>query len=1347
MKFIKKIIFILSCFLGLLVNTYASDIEKIGIERGLSNNNVVSITQDNNGFIWICTKDGLNRFDSNTFKVFRISDSDSNSICSNVLNFVYADKFDDVVWIASEKHGVDAYNYKTNVFTHYKHDYNNPETNDLSGNGVTYIDADDDGDLWFATYGAGIDFLDRETHQFANYNQSNTPGLGSNYNWCVMYDTDERIYVGHVTNGFSIINLKTKTAVNFKHDPNDPSSLPNNTVTSIFKDSKENIWIGTRNGLSLFNPENRRIVNFRNDPKNIHSLSNSFIQKTIETKDNKLYIGTEGGGLNILDLKDLAFNSNPSDIKFDHILTSETPDGLSSLSVQSVFEDSFGNIWAGGLGGGVNFIPGRESIFNKITYLPYIGNTNSLNYKVVHSLCIDQNNHIWVANGPGGVAVYSGGEKIKQINNINNAPNLQSFISVYKTSNNNIWIGTDKGEIYIYNIELNEYRTLDCFKNIENIPLYRFFEDSRNNMWIATDIGLHMYNINSGECTVYTSSNSELSDNLIRAIAEDGDGNLWVGTLTGGLCIFDQNFNLVQNYGQNYDFYEVNHIYKDSKNRMWIGSRNDLFLIRNNLTNSVMRMGKISGLTETSIRAIIEGKSENEIWLSTTNGISHIDLNTMHVNNFDVNDGIVFGDYLNGSVVKTNEGKIYFGSQNGLIWFDQILKQSTDPNPKASFSGFAVTNSKNYLTQFIDIPFENDIELKHDQNSFQISFNVLDYSISNKVEFIYKMEGLEDGWFIVNTGKEVTFRNLKPGNYIFNLKTRIQNDEWSEQVNSLSVKIIPPIWLAWWIKLIYFTLILTVIVYVLRFYKNKLKIENDLLLEKKSRQHEHDLNEGKLKFFTNITHELRSPMTLILGPLEDLISEDSLKPEQKKKLHLIQRVATRLLQTVNQVLEFRKSENKSRKLSVIKDDLSKYIYEIGKKYKDLSQSKDIDFLITVPDQKIEMFFDPDVITIIMDNLLSNAFKYTKNGEIRLELILRQNDNIAYTEIIVSDTGYGISKQDLPRIFDRYYQAENATHPVKGTGIGLALVKNMVELHEAEIEITSQLNEGSVFKVIFLKNNSYPEAIHYYPEEIQIEETEEISKNVILVVDDDQEIIEYIIDSLSGSYTLLSAENGRMGFDIACEKIPDIVISDIMMPIMDGIEMCKLMKHDVRTSHIPVVLLTAKGSRQDQKTGYDVGADSYLTKPFSSNLLKSRLKNILDARKKYSLANSSKFKQKQQLLKESIGELDKEFLRKLTSVIEENLEDEEMNISYVAAQLNMSHSTLYRKIKALTNLTANEFIRKVRINFSEQLLLTNQYNISEIMYRVGINSSSYFRQCFKEEFGMNPSEYLQKLKYS
>lgn len=1345
MKLIKRISLTLICILLLIFGVSAQKIIKLGIEDGLSNENVISFAQDKDGFIWIATKDGLNRFNSNTFQVFKSSDSIPNSICSNVLNYVYADRFDDVIWIASEKNGVDAYNYKTRVFKHFEHNYGNPAENDLSANGVTHIDGDKQGNIWFATYDGGIDVFNRENGRFTNFNVQNTPGLGSNYNWCVLYESDEKIYVGHVTEGMSIINSKTGTARNYRHNPTDKNSLPDNTVTCLFIDSQKQLWIGTRNGLALFDEKTGTTQNFFHDDKNPLSLSFNSVESISEPVKGELWVGTEGGGINILKPGAVSNVDGKITARFAHIGFAVTSDGLSSPSVQTIFQDSFGNLWIGGYGSGVNFIADKEPFFNQVNYLPLVNNQNSLNAKPVTAICTDANDNVWLANSSGGICIYREGKKIREITRIENQAKALTVLSVFRDSANDIWIGTDDGRIFQYNSATNRYKLLNCFDNLNNIPIYDFFEDSEHTFWISTDVGLYFYNKVTEQSGYYTGTNSDLLDNNVRTVAEDENGNIWVGTLGGSLGVYDKHLKLLYDIGKSFRFYSIFDLYRDSKNRMWIASLNDLYMFRNYNEKEGVQIGTSSGLHEANVRAVIEGASGNDIWVSTVNGISHIDINTMHVSNYDVVDNIVYGDYLNGAVAKTRNGDIYFGSQNGATWFNHVPDQSLVNTPVAAFTGFAVTNNKNYLNQFTEIPFDREIGLKHNQNSFQINFNVLDFSMARKVEFIYQMEGLDDDWYLVDNIAEVTFRNLKPGKYTFNLKTRIRNNEWPEKVNSLVVRIKPPFWLTNWMIMIYIILSLIIVMLVMQFYTNKLKIENDLLLEKKSRQQEYDLNEEKLRFFTNITHELRSPMTLILGPLEDLLADESIKPEHLKKLTMIQRVSNRLLQTVNQLLEFRKSENKIRKLSVIKDDLVKYIYEIGEKYKDLNKNNDVNFEICVPTDRFEMFFDPDVLSIIMDNLISNAFKYTASGNIRLELNKSQEAGIEYAEILVSDTGYGISNEDLPRIFDRYYQAKNTTHPVKGTGIGLALVKNMTDLHEAEIDVTSRLNEGTTFRVRFLINNSYPDAVHYYPAAIHFEESEENAKNVILVVDDDPEIIEYIKDSLSDTYTIISAVNGKTGFETAIEEIPDIVISDIMMPIMNGIELCGNLKQDVRTSHIPVVLLTAKGSLHDQKIGYDAGADSYLTKPFSSNLLKSRLRNIIDSRKKYALSSTSKFKQKQELLNESIGELDKEFLKKLTAAIEANLEDEELNISYIAAQMNMSHSTLYRKIKALTNLTANEFIRKVRINFAEQLLLTNKYNISEIMFRIGINSSSYFRQCFKEEFGMNPSEYLQKLK--
>ena len=536
--------------------------------------------------------------------------------------------------------------------------------------------------------------------------------------------------------------------------------------------------------------------------------------------------------------------------------------------------------------------------------------------------------------------------------------------------------------------------------------------------------------------------------------------------------------------------------------------------------------------------------------------------------------------------------------------------------------------------------------------------------------------------------------------------------------------------------------------YVSRFYKRKLDLENSLYLEKKNHLQEQEMNDERMRFFTNITHELRTPLTLIIGPLEDLKADETLHGLQQKKINSIHRSAKRLLDLINQILEFRKSETRNRKLSVRRADLATLVREIGQKYLDLNQNPKISFQIQLPLEDREMYYDTEVLTIVLDNLISNAMKYTLKGRINVELKYLQEDGNHLAEILVADTGFGIATEQLPRIFDRYYQVKGE-HQVSGTGIGLALVKNMVDLHEGEISVHSLPEKGTRFSIRLDMDNTYPEAIHADAQEPEMEVAElEIhteNRQLMLVVEDNAEISDYIRDTFAEMFEVLIAENGKAGLDIALRKIPDIIISDIMMPVMDGIELCRRLKEDVHTCHIPVVLLTAKDSLEDKTEGYTVGADSYITKPFSGNLLRSRVSNLLEARKKITQLFSSSIVSKQSMVQDSISKLDNEFIDKLTRIIEENLEIEQLNIAQIAEQMNMSHSSLYRKIKTLTGLSANEFIRKIRMRNAERLLLSCKYSIAEIIYKVGISTPAYFRQCFKDEFGVTPTDYMKNMK--
>ena len=1330
-------------FISISIFADSFEIRKLGIEHGLSNNNVNGIVQDRQGLMWIGTRAGLNRFDGYKFKVFKHSTLVPNCINSNELNPVFSDRHDNIIWIATERNGVNAYNYVENKFTYYTSDNSK---NCLASNGVTGISDDKAGNLWFATYNAGVDYLNKKTGEFTHYNQTNVKGLGSNYNWCATDDRNGHLYVGHVLSGMSVISLKDRRAVNYMNDAKDPNSIPNNFVSCIFIDSKDRIWLGTNNGLALFNPETGKFKVFRKFTGNPNPLSGNVILCIAEVNKNSLWIGTSTGGVSILHYEDEIFNT-PEKVSFQHIPVQDNPNGLSNAYIDVIKQDFFGNIWIGTAGGGLNFIQDKPDFFRKIVHLTNEGITTGLSNKLVSGVCLDHTGNLWVGTEEKGIDVFKNNVRMHNFNSQNSIV-PDNIACAFTDSEYNLWFGTVDGEVLIYSSTSNKFITISEFKPIK-ARIRCFYEDSKKNIWACSDNGLYRYSLRNRAQKSYHSSDNGLTDNVVRSIMEDRNGNLWVGTLSGGLCIFNPDFKCIRYYPTGDDLYGINQIYKDSKNRIWIGTRSNLIVFRSCNAKTYQTFGTKDGFEDNYFHAIIEGATPDIIWVSTTNGISCLNITNKKVNNFNKLDGIPLGDYMNATVTKSVDGIIYFGSQNGVCWFSCKSEIPEMKLPEIVISNFAVADKKYaYSGDLVDIPVKETIELNHNQNTFSVSFNIPDYSLNEKVEFSYQLKGLDDNWFNILSNKELIFRNLRPGTYTLNIKSRLRNHEWQDNCHSIKIVINPPLWFSWWAKILYLIGLIIVTLYIVRFYKRRLDLENSLYLEKKNHLHEQELNNERMRFFTNITHELRTPLTLIIGPLEDMTTDPTLQPLQQKKVNSIHRSARRLLDLINQILEFRKSETRNRRLSVHRGNIGTLVNEIGLKYKELNQNSKINFSIDLPICPVEMYFDAEVITIILDNLISNAMKYTIKGKIKLQLKQQTENGTPYVEMQVSDTGFGIPTAALSRIFDRYYQVKGE-HQVSGTGIGLSLVKYMVELHQGEIFVDSIPDKGTTFIIRLQKNYTYPEAIQAGKTIVEMEEAElEIhwdTRLLMLVVEDNKEINEYIRDSFIGSFDVLAAWNGKEGLDIAVAKIPDIIISDIMMPEMDGMELCKRLKEDVRTCHIPIILLTAKDTLQDKAQGYNVGADSYLTKPFSGNLLRSRVNNLLETRKRIATLFSTAMVSKHSMVQDAISRLDNEFIEKLTLFIEDHLEIEQLNISLIGDELNMSHSSLYRKIKSLTGLSVNEFIRKIRMRNAEKLLLSCKYSINEIIYKVGINTPSYFRQCFKEEFGVTPTDYLKNAK--
>ena len=795
----------------------------------------------------------------------------------------------------------------------------------------------------------------------------------------------------------------------------------------------------------------------------------------------------------------------------------------------------------------------------------------------------------------------------------------------------------------------------------------------------------------------------------------------------------------------------------DSQNRMWIGTGEGLVCFPSSQSWDYKVYRSEEGLSNVHIRAITEDNHGN-IWVSTNKGISCLLKDKEVFYNYDHWDNVPMGNFMSGSVAEAKDGTLYFGSINGLCRFnpDQVLEKRESPaaiiTEMRIFGPLRDTDSNEKV---MALEGQSEVRLSYMQNNFSVTFNIQNYALADQVEYAYMLKGLENSWYTVTDPNNVTFRNIPPGNYCFQVKTRIRNQEWADEIASLDIRIDPPVWLTWWAKLFYILSGVSVLYFILHAYKKKLDMESLYELEKKNHEQEQELNNERLRFYTNITHELRTPLTLILGPLEDMQKSNSLSGKDSQKISVIHQSAIRLLNLINQILEFRKTETQNKKLCVSRDNLAALVHEIGLKYKELNRKPEIDFCLEIEQEDMSLFFDKEVVTIILDNLISNAIKYTEKGTITLGLHQVVRNNIHHTEISVSDTGFGIAPDALPHFFDRYYQ-EGSEHQASGTGIGLALVKNLVVLPEGEIRVESSLNVGSTFYVSLLTDNTYPHVLHADSTEKTSDEKGEKEENIepvhngkriLLIVEDNRDICDYIVESFSDDFEVRTAANGEQGLEQALGCIPDIIVSDIMMPVMNGIVMCRKLKEDLRTSHIPIILLTAKDSLQDKEEGYQVGADSYLTKPFSATLLHSRIHNLLESRKLLAERFNTNpiLIDKRAAVTESMNKLDNEFLEKINKLIEDRLSSEKIDIGYLSDAMCMSNSTLYRKMKALTGLSTNEYIRKIKMQYAERLLLEGKYNISEVAFKVGINSTVYFRQCFKDEFGMAPSDYLKKIK--
>lgn len=955
---------------------------------------------------------------------------------------------------------------------------------------------------------------------------------------------------------------------------------------------------------------------------------------------------------------------------------------------------------------------------------------------------------------------------------------------LYLSEENKLWIGTSGKGINIFDIHQQKIQTLRHEKDNPNSIIsdwvYSIVDDHKGSIWIGTyGHGLDRLNQQTGKITHYNKNDDSLgiSSNSIRYMLVDSKDQLWIGT-SKGLCRYIDTSNTFDRFfAYEHDTTtllsdDIYCIYEDMKGRIWVGTYGGGLNMLNDDYQTFTRYTVEDGLPGHIVYGILEDNS-GFLWISTNNGLTRFDPAKSLFRNFDSDDGLPGDEYNYNSFLKTSQGELFFGGKNGLISFNpnQITINSHIPN--VVFTGLKLFNEP------VDINDDSGllkkqlnetsaIVLKHYQDIITFKFSSLNYINPLKNRYAYRLRGLSESWTETQL-PEATFMNLHSGNYTLEVKASNNDGLWNEDPIVLGIHVLPPPWKTIWAYLLYFTILSGIIYWIFRFQKSRTNLKHQFDLNQLQMDRQTELHQLKLKYFTNISHEIRTPLTLLITPLENLLK--SYKEDQNLYNQLIglRNNADRLLRLVNQLMDFRKQETGKLELKQAEGNIIKFIAEISLAFQEEAKRRNVTLSFNPHQESVVIWYDRNELEKVIFNLLSNAFKFTdEGGTISIDTERTEIDVLGKSteaiKIKITNSGKGIPEDKLPMIFDRFYQVEKQGLTEYGSGIGLALSKGIVELHKGTISVESRSKDENQdgyasFTVIlphgnnhiteknrlpYFKNSESIEVYNFLNEKedrIETVQTDFHEAN-ILVVEDNSEIRALICQALEPFYTVTEAENGEIAWEIASETIPDLVISDVLMPVMDGLELCQKIKSDYRTNHIPVILLTARTALIHKVSGLQTGADEYIVKPFNMQILMLRIQNLIQLRKRL----QEKYSTVLNFLPEQISEEsspDEVFLKHTAEIIELQLMNSQFSVIKLAEEIGMSQSVLYRKIKAITNLSPNEFIRKIRLNKAAQILLSEEAKVAEVGYRVGFNDPKYFSQTFKRQFDLTPSEFKRK----
>lgn len=1319
----------------------------ISINEGLSQSTVFSIDQDKRGNMWFATYDGVNKYDGYAFTVYQHNEDDPNSIANDISRIVKTDS-QGRVWIGT-RDGLSRYDEEKDIFQNFFYEKNGKH---LQVNGIEEISPEQ---LLISTP-EGLIMFDIKESKFIDdsFSTAMHKTIAS-----TLYRHDDQIYIGTSTDGLYTYSITQKTFE--KVIP----ILGTKQIQAILQQSPTRIWVATEGaGLFLINPKTKEIKNYLHSPSNPKSISSNYIRSLAMDSQNRLWIGT---------FNDLNIYHEGTDSFASYSSNPVENGSLSQRSVRSIFMDSQGGMWLGTYFGGLNYYHPIRNRFKNIRNIPY---KNSLSDNVVSYIVEDKDKNLWIGTNDGGLNLYN------PITQRFTSYTLQEDESARGIGSNNIkavyvdekkslvYIGTHAGGLSILHRNSGQVENFNQRNSqLVNENVYAILPDGEGNLWLGTLSALVRFNPEQQSFTTIEKEKdgTPVVSKQITTLFRDSHKRLWIGG-EEGLSVFKQEGLDIQKASilpvSNVTKLFTNCIYEASNGVIWVGTREGFYCF-NEKDKQIKRYNTTNGLPNNVVYGILED-SFGRLWLSTNRGISCFNPETEKFRNFTESDGLQSNQFNTASYCRTSVGQMYFGGINGITTFRPELLLDNPYTPPVVITKLQLFNKvvrpddeTGILTK--NISETKSITLKSWQTAFSIEFVVSNYISGQHNTFAYKLEGYDKEWYYLTDSRTVSYSNLPQGTYQFLVKAANSDGKWNPIPTALEIIVLPIWYKTWWALLIFFATFAGFITFVFRFFWMRKSMEAQLEIERRDKEHQEEINQMKMRFFINISHELRTPLTLILTPLQEIINKISDR-WTRNQLEYIQRNANRLLHLVNQLMDYRRAELGVFELKAKKGNAHQLIQDNFLFYDKLARHKKITYTLHSELEDKEVLFDANYLELIVNNLLSNAFKYTESGQ-SITVTLKEENG--WLLLQVSDTGIGIPINKQGKIFERFYQIESEH---VGSGIGLSLVQRLIELHHGRIELDSEENKGSTFSVYLpqdlsvykpselASNNEQNEEEQVYStnskamyfidtEKVENESVESGDKKrgTILIVEDNNEIRRYLNNGLADLFNTLEAGNGEEALEKLKDNEVDVIVTDVMMPVMDGIKLCKNVKQNIRTCHIPVIILSAKTDIKDQMEGLQMGADDYIPKPFSLAILTTKIQNMMRTRRRM----LDKYAKSLEVEPEKItfNAMDEALLKRAMAIVEKNMDNIEFSTDEFAREMNMSRSNLHLKLKAITGESTIDFIRKIRFNEAAKLLKDGRYTVAEVSTMVGFNTPSYFATSFKKYFGCLPTEYIKKSK--